>query len=195
MRIVGGTLKGRQLSTLASLDTRPTSDRVREGIASALEARNLIREANVLDLFSGTGALAFEMLSRGAKHATLVDNSAKSLNVIKSNAANLQLSASITTIRHDLSKPLTTITRNNLTKSGVFDLIFLDPPYADIALVPHVLESLFQRQFLSPLASIVIEYSTAKAPIFPSFVTVNNTYRYGGTSVSLATVITSKDEL
>ena len=75
MRIVGGSLGGRRFSGPPGDATRPTSERVREAIASALDARGWIEGAVVLDLFAGTGALAFEALSRGADRAFLVERS------------------------------------------------------------------------------------------------------------------------
>ena len=82
MRIVGGRLSGRRFGATKGRGTRPTSDRVREALASALDARAAFDQASVLDLFAGTGALSFEALSRGAAEAVLVDRDPEALGQI-----------------------------------------------------------------------------------------------------------------
>jgi 16S rRNA (guanine966-N2)-methyltransferase len=92
MRIVSGRHKGRALVTLPGRATRPTSDRIRETIfnilAHSIDGFNL-SEISVVDVFAGTGALGFEALSRGAKHATFIDSSRRALDIVKKNSATL----------------------------------------------------------------------------------------------------------
>ena len=83
MRIISGTVRGTKLYTLEGNNTRPTLDRVKEPLFSIIQ--NKIKDAIVLDLFSGSGALALEALSRGAKKAILCDNSPKAIEIIKKN--------------------------------------------------------------------------------------------------------------
>ena len=83
MRIISGTARGTKLYTLEGTNTRPTLDRIKESLFSIIQ--NKIKNAFVLDLFSGSGALALESLSRGAKKAILCDNSKESIEIIKKN--------------------------------------------------------------------------------------------------------------
>ena len=85
MRVVAGKARGIRLSTPKGVDIRPTSDRAREAIFNSLHSRSAIEEAEILDLFAGTGALGIEALSRGAKKATFVDESPESLELVKEN--------------------------------------------------------------------------------------------------------------
>ena len=86
MRIVGGRLSGRRFGAPGGRGTRPTSDRAREALGSALESRGAFDDAHVLDLFAGTGALGFEALSRGASDAVMVDCDPRVVRQIKQSA-------------------------------------------------------------------------------------------------------------
>ena len=89
-RIISGNLRGRRLAVPQS-GTRPTSDRVKEALFSRLEHYELLDDATVLDLYAGSGGLAFEALSRGAARAVLVDVSAGAVRICRDNSANLGL--------------------------------------------------------------------------------------------------------
>src|SRR5690242_16026950 len=91
MRIVGGTLRGRRLESPRGAGTRPTSERVREALASALDARGALQGAVVLDVFAGTGALGLEALSRGADTLVAIDADRAALACIRRNVAALEL--------------------------------------------------------------------------------------------------------
>ncbi len=184
MRIVGGRLGGRRLAAPRGQSTRPTSERVREGIASALEARDRIDGARVLDLFAGTGALAFEALSRGAASAVLVDRDPKRVRAIRESARELGLDDLVTTLALDLAKdPGAWIAR---LPDTTFDLVFLDPPYAEIGMVTGVLAAARESGKLSPDAAIVIEHARRKPPSLPPDFSELASYRYGDTAVVLA---------
>ena len=118
MRVVAGTAKGRRLVTPPGLDTRPTSDRVREAIFNALVSLDAVAGARVLDLFAGSGALGIEALSRGAASAVFVDVSQQALDAVRTNLGTTGLEG--TSIRIDAHK----------YDDGPFDLALLDPPYA-----------------------------------------------------------------
>lgn len=118
MRVIAGIAKGRTLKTPASI-TRPTMDRVRAAIFSILGDR--VPNARVLDLFSGTGAMGIEALSRGADSVTFVDQDKKSIEVIRQNLELTKLSGEI--------KQADAISFLKYQQNG-FDLIFADPPYA-----------------------------------------------------------------
>jgi 16S rRNA (guanine966-N2)-methyltransferase len=193
MRIVGGILGGRRITAPPSMETRPTSDRVREGIASALEARDLIRQANVLDLFAGTGAFSFEMLSRGAQRATLVENNPRSVATIRANAGQLNLHERIDLIRYDLSRPLKSLAQARLAELGPFDLIFFDPPYAQVNMIGRLVEELSSSSLFASSAVVVAEFPTTEQPELPAWLQITNVYPYGDTSVLLGTVTSATD--
>ena len=118
MRVISGTRGGLPLKTLDGLDTRPTSDKVKGSIFSILFGK--ICGAKVLDLFSGSGAMGIEALSRGADSATLVDASPKAVQIIRKNLEFTKLSANVITGRADAYLS---------SCSEKFDVIFMDPPY------------------------------------------------------------------
>jgi len=124
MRVTGGRLLGRRVLCPAGLVTRPTTDMLRVALFNMLKRR--IEGSVVLDLFAGTGVLAFEALSRGAKSAVLVENNQKALAYIKKNIAALGLADSTKVIRRDVFKVLGVLAHLE-TK---FDICFVDPPYA-----------------------------------------------------------------
>jgi 16S rRNA (guanine966-N2)-methyltransferase len=120
MRIISGKWRGRALEAPPGLATRPTADRVRETLFSMLVSRvGNFEDLRVADLFAGSGALGFEALSRGAAHATFVENDSKAAATIRGNAAKLGADVQVFA-----SSALA------LPRSAPFDLIFADPPYA-----------------------------------------------------------------
>lgn len=191
MRIVGGELGGRRFDGPPSDLTRPTSERVREALASALDARDAVRGARVLDLFAGTGALAFEALSRGAEHATLVERDPRVVKAAVHSAKALGLDQRTVVLRADLGAALPTLERScfpKLSARGPFTLVFADPPYADIAVVPPLLDALVERGLIAPDALVVLEHRHAQPPGPCARLASQTVYRYGDTGVRLLTV-------
>ncbi|MER7449696.1 16S rRNA (guanine(966)-N(2))-methyltransferase RsmD [Nocardia beijingensis] len=179
-RIVAGTAGGRRLRVPPS-GTRPTSDRVREALFSALDARLDFAGARVLDLYAGSGALGLEALSRGAEHALLVESDRKAAAVVRGNIADLGLTGAelrVATVASVLQ----------LGGAGDVDLVFSDPPYAvDDAAVLADLSALVERGWLRPGALVVLERS-ARSPETPwpaGFVPAKSR-RYGETRIELA---------
>lgn len=126
MRIIGGTARGRKLAGFRGRDIRPTSDRTREAVFSMLLSRcGSLQGAKILDLFAGTGAMALEALSRGARRAVMVDNGSEARRLIP---ANLKTCGFEDRAEFLLSDVLSALPR--LRDRGPFALIFLDPPYA-----------------------------------------------------------------
>ena len=121
MRVISGIAKGTKLSSIESMATRPTLDRVKEPLFSII--LNYIEEANVLDLFAGSGALGIEALSRGAKKCTFCDKSYEALKMLKQNLQKTRLEEKSNIINKDYKKCLEEI------KKEQFDIIFIDPPY------------------------------------------------------------------
>lgn len=118
MRVVAGKAKGRRLA-VPTAGTRPTSSKMRESLFSKLESWGVVQDARVLDLFTGSGALAIEALSRGASEAILVDQSRDAARIARSNVKTCGLPGQVVVSSALKYKP-----------EGEFDLIFLDPPYA-----------------------------------------------------------------
>lgn len=123
MRIIGGKYRSRVLSEFAGEEVRPTSDRVKESLFNILALK--LYGARVLDLFSGSGALGLESLSRGAKEVVFNDCAKDSIAILKKNLATLKIAVGgeeAKVINYDYAVCLETL-------RGQFDLIFIDPPY------------------------------------------------------------------
>ncbi|NNC81534.1 MAG: 16S rRNA (guanine(966)-N(2))-methyltransferase RsmD [Acidimicrobiales bacterium] len=123
MRVVAGDARGRPLQTPPGLTTRPTSDRVRESVFNMLYSLHVVEDANVLDLYAGCGALGIEALSRGASHATFVEQDRRAVQSIEKNLAALAMSSRATVIRADVLGWIA-------ATQTEFDLALVDPPYA-----------------------------------------------------------------
>lgn len=123
MRVVAGTHGGRILRSPEGSETRPTSDRVRESVFNALWSAGAIEDADVADLFAGSGALGIEALSRGARHAWFVESDAAASALIDENLATLDLSDRATNLRGSVDARLADL------PDGL-DLVLVDPPYA-----------------------------------------------------------------
>lgn len=152
MRIIAGRFKGTALATPRSDATRPTSDRLRETIFNIL-AHGIgldLDGVRVLDLFAGTGALGFEAISRGARHATFVDEAVEPRGLIRRNMETMGLNGAAKILRRDATKlgPAGTI--------EPFDLVFADPPY-DKGLGELALASAKAGGWLAPGAICVLE--------------------------------------
>ncbi len=157
MRIISGALRGRKLNPLKEAGIRPTSDRVREAIFSILYTR--IEDANVADIFAGTGAMGIEALSRGAARVVFVDNNPAALSIINTNLESFSLQDQAEAIRWDVTK-----SAQGLARSGVtFDIVFVDPPYRTPSF-EFILENLAASKALNSGALIVFEHSSREKP-------------------------------
>lgn len=186
MRIVGGRLKGLRFAGPLTEATRPTPERAREGIASALEARGAFEGALVLDLFAGTGALSFEALSRGAQRALLVERNAKTLKRAVDSARILRLQKRVTTLTLDLfQNPSDTARRIAPIDGKPFSLVFADPPYRNSEKLVPLLKELAILGRLSPGCLVAIEHATGHSlPEIEQLGSVDY-YRYGDTAIAL----------
>jgi 16S rRNA (guanine966-N2)-methyltransferase len=186
MRIIGGRLRGLQFAGPLTDATRPTPERAREGIASALEARGAFKGALVLDLFAGTGALSFEALSRGAHRVLLVDKDIKVLKRAVNSARTLKIQDRVTPLSLDLlQNPLYTATRIASIEEKPFSLVFADPPYRDSDRLTPLLKELATLGHLSPGCLLVIEHATGHPPKTIEQLGRVDSYRYGDTAVAL----------
>jgi 16S rRNA (guanine966-N2)-methyltransferase len=176
MRIIAGERKGTALAPVGKGDEgarlRPTPDRVRESLFNLLSARLDWEGLRILDLFAGTGALGLEALSRGAFHATFVENGRAGQRLIQQNIDKLRYHGKTQVMPQDATKVR--------LDGGPFDLVFLDPPYGK-DLGAKALMSV--RAQLSPKALAVWEENAPQSA--PMGYELIDTRRYGGTYVSL----------
>jgi 16S rRNA (guanine966-N2)-methyltransferase len=179
MRIIAGTAKGRGLAAPKDSKIRPTSDRVRESVFNVLG--QWCEGEVVLDLFSGTGALALEALSRGATRAVLVDASKEGFLLSKKNAETLGFGAQVEVLGQPADRAVA-----ELGKRGEkFTLVFMDPPYAQRA-IEDLLTALVAAGVLAPGARVVAEHGK-KEPVSEVVAGLSRTFArvFGDTQVSI----------
>ncbi len=151
MRVIAGDKRSMPLKAPEGMNTRPTQDRTKETLFNVLQ--NDIPGCEFLDLFSGSGAIAIEALSRGARHAILVDNNKSALACIHDNLSFTKLLDVAEVLSMDVLTAL-----NRLQGHGAFDIIFMDPPY-DLEIEPQVLEILSESNYCMDDTIVVIEAS------------------------------------
>lgn len=175
MRIIAGEARGRTIEAPKGRDTRPTLDRVRENLFNILQRR--VWDAKVLDLFSGSGALSLEALSRGAVQAVMVDCDRAANACQRQNAAKLGYDGKVRILLMDWQQAL-----RQLTAEGErFDLVFLDPPYA-MHQLSGVMEAL--RPLLAPEACVVVEHEARVMPGTADGYELFDSRKYGYAGVS-----------
>jgi 16S rRNA (guanine966-N2)-methyltransferase len=177
-RIVAGEAGGRKLIVPRGEVTRPTSDRVREALFSALDARGLVTRSRVLDLYCGSGALGLEAASRGAASVVLVDASRQAVEAARRNVSTLGFPR-VTVVLSSVQRYLDS--RAPMAAS----LVFADPPYAmgqdELA---GMLRTLTERSWLQPDATVLVERSSRSLePNWPEGLARPSVRRYGETSV------------
>lgn len=178
MRIISGSLKGRQLTPLRGRHTRPTSDRTREALFNIL-GPGAINDIVILDLFAGTGALGIEALSRGARRAVFVDRDRQALNTLRRNIERCGLTSCSRIHNWDIQKNLNCLQPIRRP----FDLVFLDPPYQQ-NLITSALSHLIQLQALTPSAIVVAEHAAKEIILPPHGLTVTDQRTYGRTALT-----------
>jgi len=162
LRLTGGTLRSRSVSTPAGRAVRPTPARVKEALFSILADR--LDNANVLDLFAGTGALGFEALSRGAAHATFVELHAPTAQAIRTTAGELGVERRSSVICAPAEKAATRL-------AGHFDFVYADPPYA--LPPPHLtFGTLRSRRTIDASTTLVYERREGSEPFVLQFLRV-----------------------
>lgn len=151
MRVIAGSAKRLPLKTLEGMDTRPTTDRIKETLFNMLAP--YIYDCSFLDLFAGSGGIGIEALSRGAGEAVFVEKNGKAMACIKENLKFTKLEKKAMTIHSDVMEAL-----YRLEGEKQFDFIFMDPPYHQ-ELEKKVLEYLIDSSLLAEEGVIVIEAS------------------------------------
>ncbi len=150
MRIISGKYKGRRINAPKNLPVRPTTDRAKESLFNILHNRIPFEETSVLDLFSGTGNILYECISRGVPKAVAVDKHYACTRFIKQTVKQLDTQAETQVFTADVFRFLQKTTER-------FDLIFADPPYR-LSGISHIPELVFQRQLLNPEGILIIEH-------------------------------------
>ena len=152
MRVIAGTARSLQLKTVPGLQTRPTTDRIKETLFNIMAP--YIPGSEFLDLFSGSGGIGIEAISRGAERAYFVDNSRSAIKVIQENLNHTHFTEQAEVIGYDAVSAI----RMLEAKHGAFDVIFMDPPY-DNELEKEVLYALAGSPLVNEDTLIVIESS------------------------------------
>ncbi len=151
MRVIAGSARSLRLKTLDGMDTRPTTDRIKETLFNIISPS--IFDSIFLDLFSGSGGIGIEALSRGAKEAVFVENNPKAMACIKENLKFTRLASRAMTVTTDVMDAL-----YRLEGDKIFDFIFMDPPY-DRGLERKVLEYLSDSRLVYEDTVIIVEAS------------------------------------
>ena len=168
MRVITGEARGRKLVTLEGEDVRPTTDRVKEGMFNIIQFD--LEGANVIDLFSGSGQLGIEALSRGAKHCTFVDSANRSIEVIKQNLKTVGFEKRASVFCGD-SKMYIGLSKDK------FDIALLDPPY-NKNIIDAVLPSVAEK--MTDYGVIICESALDETlPQTAGEFSIHREYRYG----------------
>ncbi|MBR0313226.1 MAG: 16S rRNA (guanine(966)-N(2))-methyltransferase RsmD [Oscillospiraceae bacterium] len=176
MRVITGTARGRRLGELKGQETRPTTGKVKEGVFSALQFD--IEGRRVLDLFAGTGQMGIEALSRGAQSCTFVDCRKDAAQLVRDNLAVCALADRAQVVCGDAMGYLSSLRTQ-------YDLIFLDPPYADDTL-ERAIAHIARFDILAPGGIIVAECPADKQlPALSAPYHIHREYRYGKIKVTV----------
>ncbi|MFH1512179.1 MAG: 16S rRNA (guanine(966)-N(2))-methyltransferase RsmD [Bacillota bacterium] len=176
MRIIAGEARGRSILAPKGQHTRPTQDYVRESLFNIIQRD--VPDAVVLDLFSGSGALALEALSRGAKRAVLADKSRQAVECIRRNAETLRFTEQTLIVQGDWQTVLERLSDIS------FDLVFLDPPY-QLPQYRQMTDALESRGLLKRDALIVIEHAKNVTPDVSKSFRLRDERTYGDTAIHL----------
>ena len=177
-RVIAGEAGGRRLAVPAGRDTRPTSDRAREGLFATISSMiGSLASSRVLDLYAGSGAVGLEALSRGAAHVLLVESGARAGRVIQQNISSIGLPGAEVII----DRVERVLARGPAPNAPRYGLVFADPPYAlSGEEVSGVLSALADRGWLAPGALVIVERATRSGPVnWPAGYAADRARRYG----------------
>lgn len=184
MRIISGTRRGHKLAEIKGDDIRPTTDRVKESIFNLISEH--VPDAVVLDMFSGSGALSFEALSRGASRAVCIDADKRSVAVIQKNAEDLGFT--------DLCEIVNQSCFDYIKRTNIkFDIVFLDPPY-NKGFIEPALRAIVENNILSQGGIAVLESDSTDFNGDISGLTQQKQRRYGRTYITVYGVILQEDK-
>lgn len=152
MRVISGTLKGKNIEGYNISGTRPTMDRVKESVFSTIQ--DSIKNSVVLDLFAGSGQLGIEAISNGSKLCYFIDNNKEAINTIKKNIELLKIKDKSIVLNYDYKKSLNYFKDNNIK----FNIIFVDPPY-DYDVLDKVISKILEYNLLEKKGILIIEHT------------------------------------
>ncbi|MGG7176029.1 16S rRNA (guanine(966)-N(2))-methyltransferase RsmD [Clostridium paraputrificum] len=177
MRIIAGKAKGRKLIPPATMETRPTLDRVKEAMFSMIQG--YIPDAVVVDVFAGTGSLGLEAASRGAKEVYLIDKSSVTFPLLKENVQNLKFEDFCNPLNMDSYEALKMLAR----KEKKFDIIFIDPPYCK-EMIPDAMKVIKEHNMLSEDGIIVTKIDSIEE-VYEGYedIRLTRSKKYGNTTV------------
>ncbi len=177
MRVIAGTARGRRLKELQGMDTRPTTDKVKESLFNIIQFE--IQDRKVLDLFGGTGQLGIEALSRGSRHCTFVEMRRDALALLKENLKTVNLQDQARVVQGDAIAFLTSCKEK-------FDVILLDPPY-HTDLMDRAVESILRFDILAEHGIMVCETAADRElpPLPEELFEPGRSYRYGQIKLSI----------
>lgn len=177
MRIIAGKARGHKLIPPATMETRPTLDRVKEAMFSSIQL--YIPDGVVLDVFAGTGSLGLEAASRGAKEVYLIDKSDTTYPLLKKNVDNLKFQDFCTALKMDSYDALRMLSK----KDKKFDLIFIDPPYCK-EMIPEAIRIIKEENMLKDDGIIVTKIDSIEE-IYQGYedITLSKSKKYGNTTV------------
>ena len=176
MRVITGSARGRRLKELEGMETRPTTDRVKEGLFNVLQFD--IEGRRVLDLFAGTGQLGIECLSRGAASAVFVDKRPDAVKLIRENLKLCDLTDRARVVAGDSMEFLKSVREK-------FDLVLLDPPY-QAELLEAAIAHIARHDLLTPHGMMAAEHTADKTlPALSAPYRMGRTYRYGKIAVTI----------
>lgn len=177
MRIIAGKARGRRLIPPATMETRPTLDRVKEAMFSIIQG--YLPDSVVIDVFAGTGSLGLEAASRGAKEVYLVDKSQTTFPLLKENIENLKFEDFCTGLNMDSYEALRTLAK----KDKVFDIIFIDPPYCK-EMIPEAIKIVKENKLLKENGIIVTKIDSIEH-IYEGFedIVLIRSKKYGNTTI------------
>ncbi len=175
------------IRTLGTEATRPTQSRLRQAWANAWQMR--IPDAQILDVFAGSGALGFEALSRGAAHCVFVEKSPQAIRVIEDNAKTLGVVQKVTVLQGEATRLL-----QRVLLRAPFDLVFMDPPY-DQGLDQALLKEWPWKELIRPDSQIGVEASfSPSGPFLTEDFKVLRDQRYGSTRLTMYALLRAGDE-
>lgn len=175
MRVISGRCRGTHLEAPEGMNTRPTTDRIKETLFNMIAFD--VPECDFLDLFSGSGAMAIEALSRGGHHAVLVEKDNKALACIGRNLEKTRLKEKVQILNCDVCEALKRL------EGRKFDIIFMDPPYA-LENIEEVIEIIAKNELLKEEGYIILERSTKTIVKLPQNLVLWKEKQYKTTTLS-----------
>ena len=185
MRIITGIARGTKLKTLEGNETRPTPEAVKEAVFSMIQFE--LEDRRVLDMYSGSGQMGLEALSRGARKATMIDINPDAVKIIRENAQKAKLYDKCVVLNSDARKVV-----KGFSGKEKFDIIFIDPPYASKS-VPAILTDLIKYDIVEENGIVICEDDSA-TPYESEGFTLRRHAKYGRVYVTVLEKKASDDE-